>query len=350
MLVLKKITCMKNYLFNLKPCRVMFVFMILLSANVANAQDDPYGGNQVEQLMKRKREASAELERKAQAQKNAGCRIVECSRDTLIGSWHSGKGTIISKKQHESGPAQGAFISYKVDYEKGAIECNDGSVVAKLLDDGLDILDRDMKVTIKNGGVSINGEPCGVVTRQDITIYGRRLGYFSCEATRELVAFFFLHDYLQPEDLQKMKTIRVEQKKREAEAAAAFNSNMMKISTGNFTSPTGTVIGRISASGDVYNKSGQRIGHVSSDGKVSNASGSAGSFNAKGMVYDKTGSPIGRIQPDGAVENSGGSRIGTIYNDGNLGDRSGSHVARFSGTGRYVAAVCYYFFFRNDIR
>jgi hypothetical protein len=337
---------MKKNIFSLATCWTLIVLAALLLSNVAYAQDDPYGGNQVEQLMNRKREAEAELQRKQEAQKNAGCKIVESSRDTLIGAWHSSKNMIISKKQHESGPAQGKFIAYKVYPDKGAIACNDGKVVAKIVEDGLEILDMDMKVTIKNGGLSINGEPCGVVTRQDITIYGRRLGYFSCEATRELVAFFFLHDYLQPGELQKMKTAREEQKKREAEAAANFKANMMKVSAGNITSPTGTVLGKIDASGDVYNKSGQRIGHVSSDGKVTASGGTVGSFNANGMVYDKTGSPIGHIQPNGSVENSGGSRIGQIYNDGNFGDSSGSYVAKFSGTGKYVAAVCYYFFFR----
>ncbi|MBO4671043.1 MAG: hypothetical protein J5640_04280 [Bacteroidales bacterium] len=330
-------------------CVIRWALVVLIAfgaSAVANAQDDPYGGNQVEQLMNRKREAEAEMQRKAEAQKNAGCKIIESSRDTLIGAWHSSKNMIISKKQYESGPMLGKFIAYKVYYDKGAIANNEGKVVAKLTDDGLEILDLDMKVTIQNGGVAINGEPCGVVTRQDITIYGRRLGYFSCEATRELVAFFFLHDYLQPGELQKMKTAREEQKKREAEAEANFKANMMKVTAGNFTSPTGNVIGKIDASGNVYNKSGQRIGHVSSDGKVTSASGTVGSFNAKGMVYDKTGSPIGRIQPNGSVEEAGGSRIGQIYNDGNLGDRSGSTVAKFSSTGRYVAAVCYYFFFR----
>ena len=337
---------MKSSIYKLFLSSIMLVLIAFFPSFVASAQDDPYGGNQVEQLMARKRAAEEEMQRKAEAQKNAGCKIIECSRDTLIGAWHSDKGMIISKKMHESGPAQGKFITYKVYYDKNVIACNDGKVVAKLTDDGLEILDLDMKVTIKNGGLSINDEPCGVVTRQDITIYGRRLGYFSCEATRELVAFFFLHDYLQPGELQKMKTARAEQKKREEEAAANFKANMMKISAGNFTSPTGNVIGKIDASGDVFNKSGQRIGHVSSDGKVSSGGSNAGSFNSKGMVYDKTGSPIGRIQPNGSVENAGGSRIGQIYNDGNLGDRSGSTVARFSGSGKYVAAVCYYFFFK----
>ena len=337
---------MKKNILTLMPCWTLMVLASLMLSTVAHAQDDPYGGNQVEQLLNRKRQAEAELQRKQEAQKNAGCKIIESSRDTLIGAWHSSKDMIISKKQHESGPAQGKFIAYKVYPDKGAIACNDGKVVAKYTDDGLEILDLDMKVTIKNGGLSINGEPCGVVTRQDITIYGRRLGYFSCEATRELVAFFFLHDYLQPGELQKMKTAREEQKKREAEAAANFKANMMKVSAGNITSPTGTVLGKIDASGDVYNKSGQRIGHVSSDGKVTASGGTVGSFNTNGMVYDKTGSPIGHIQPNGSVENSGGSRIGQIYNDGNFGDSSGSYIAKFSGSGKYVAAVCYYFFFK----
>ena len=337
---------MKSGIFNLIVRWAMIALIAFSASAVALAQnDDVYGGNQVEQLMARKRAAEDEQKRKAEAQQNAGCKIVESSRDTLIGAWHSSKNMIISKKQYESGPMEGKFIAYKVYYDKNAIANNEGKVVAMLTDDGLDILDLDMKVTIKNGGLSINGEPCGVVTRQDITIYGRRLGYFSCEATRELVAFFFLHDYLQPGELQKMKTARQEQKKREEQAAANFSANMMKVTAGNFTSVTGTVIGKIDASGDVFNKAGQRIGHVSSDGKVSSANGTVGSFNAKGMVYDKTGSPIGRIQANGSVENAGGSRIGQIYNDGNLGDRSGSHVAKFTGTGKYVAAVCYYFFF-----
>lgn len=304
----------------------------------------------MEQLLSRKRAAEAELERKAEAQKNAGCKIIESSRDTLIGAWHSSKDMIISKKQHEDGPAKGKFIAYKVYYDKGAIVCNDGKVVAKIVDDGLEILDTGMKVTIDRGGVSINGEPCGVVTRQDISIYGKRLGFFSCEATRELVAFFFLHDYLNPDDLQKMKTAREEQKKREAEAEASFKANMMKVTAGNFSSVTGTVTGKIDAGGNVFNKAGQRIGHVSADGKVSAASGTVGTFNAKGMVYEKTGSPVGHIQPNGSVEDASGSCIGQIYNDGRFGDRSGSTVASFSGGGKYVAAVCYFFFFGDSIR
>ena len=338
---------MKTRISRKKTIVALLIMTALFPSYYAKAQQD---FTSIEQLMQRKQEAQEEMEKKAKAQQEAGCKIIESSRDTLIGSWHSSKNTIVSKKMHESGSAAGEFISYKVDYSKGVIECNDGTVVAKLVDDGLEILDTGMKVTISNGGVSINGEPCGVVTRQDITIYGRRLGYFSCDATRELVAFFFLHDYLNPDDLQKMKVAREEQKKREAEAEANFKANMMTITAGNFTSPTGTVIGKMAANGDVFNKAGQRVGHVSSDGKVTNASGTAGSFNAKGMVYDKTGSPIGHIQPNGSVENASGSRIGQIYNDGNYGDRSGSTVAKFSGTGKYVAAVCYYFFFSSSLR
>ena len=319
--------------------------VLLLTLNLpfaftaAQVDDDPYGGNQVEQLMKRKQQAQDDMKKKAEAQKKAGCRIIESSRDTLIGSWHSDKKSIISVRQHTSGAAKGQFITYEVNYEKGEIACNDGTVAARLTDDGLEIMDPKMKVTIKNGGVSIDGEPCGVVTRQDITIYGRRLGYFTCDATRELVAFFFLHDYLKAGELQKMKTARQEEKKREEAAAASFKANMMKITAGDITTTTGTVIGKITANGDVYNKANHRIGHVSADG-------TAGSFNAKGMVYDKTDSPIGHIQPNGSVENASGSKIGHIYNDGNFGDRSGSHVARFKGDGKYVAAVCYYFFFK----
>ena len=341
---------MKSSITNLL-LRCSLSVLIAFAANVAAfaQNDDLYGGNQVEQLMARKQAAEAEQQRKAEAQKNAGCKIIESGADTLIGSWHSSKNMIVSKKLYESGSMQGQFISYKACYDKGTIERNDGKVVAKLVDDGLEILDSPMKVTIKNGGLSINDEPCGVVTRQDITIYGRRLGYFSCEATRDLVAFFFLHDYLNPADLKKMKTARQEQKKREEEAAASFKANMMTLTAGSFTSPTGTVIGKIAANGDVYNKAGLRIGNVSASGVVTASGTKVGSFNAKGMVYDKTGSPIGRIQPNGSVEDVSGSRLGQIYNNGNYGDRSGSTVAKFSGTGKYVAAVCYYFFFRNAI-
>lgn len=34
---------------------------------------------------------------------------------------------------------------------------------------------------------------------------------------------------------------------------------------------------------------------------------------------------------------------------GNLG-RSGSYVAKFSGSSRWATAVCYYFFFKGSIR
>lgn len=78
-------------------------------------------------------------------------------------------------------------------------------------------------------------------------------------------------------------------RKREAEAEAAFKANMMLVTAGDFTSPTGTVIGKIASNGDVFNKAGQRLGHVSSDGKVTD----------------------------------------------------------FNGGGKYVAAVCYYFFFKT---
>lgn len=321
---------------------LLLAFNLPISFTAAQVDDDPYGGNQVEQLMKRKKQAQDDLKKKAEEKKKAGCRIIESSRDTLIGSWHSDTKTIVSVRKL----ASGAAITYEVNYEKGEIACNDGTVAAKLTDDGLEIMNPKMKVTIKNGGVSIDGEPCGVVTRQDITLYGRRLGYFTCDATRELVAFYFLHDYLKAGELQKMKTARQEEKKREEAAAAGFKANMMKITAGDITTTTGTVIGKITANGDVYNKANQRVGHVSADGKVTVANGTAGSFNAKGMVYDKTGSPIGHIQPNGAVENASGSTIGHINNDGTFGDRTGSHVARFKGDGKYVAAVCYYFFFK----
>lgn len=312
----------------------------------ATTDEDPYGGNQVEQLMNRKREAEAERQRKAEAQQKAGCKIIESSRDTLIGTWHSKDYIITSKRQHTTGPAKGQFVTYKLNTADGVIECNDGIVVAKLTDNGLDIFDLKMMVTIKNGGLSIDGEPCGQVTRQDITIYDRRLGHFSCDATRELVAFFFLHDYMKPGELQNIKNAREEQKKREVAAVANFKANMMKVTAGNITSPTGDVIGKINTLGDIYNKANQKVGNLLQDGIVKGSNGKLGSFDANGMVYDKTGSPIGRIQPDGSVESASGSRIGGIGNDGTFTDRSGSKVAQFNGKGIYTAAVCYFFFFK----
>ena len=71
--------------------------VLLLTLNLpfaftaAQVDDDPSGGNQVEQLMKRKQQAQDDMKKKAEAQKKAGCRIIESSRDTLIGSWHSDK-------------------------------------------------------------------------------------------------------------------------------------------------------------------------------------------------------------------------------------------------------------------
>ena len=118
---------MINKTLYMKNCFLKKIFLaaalpvLLLFCNAAYAQSDLFGGNQVEQLLNRKRAAEAEKKRAAEAQQSAGCRIVECSRDTLIGAWHSSKNLIISKKQHESGPAQGKFISYKVYWDQ---RCN----------------------------------------------------------------------------------------------------------------------------------------------------------------------------------------------------------------------------------
>ncbi len=128
---------------------------------------------------------------------------------------------------------------------------------------------------------------------------------------------------------------------------AAFQANVRKVTAGIFQDLTGRKLGRIAANGDVLNSSERRIAHIASNGVITdiNTGTRIGMIDGKGFVEDKTGKRIGQLHPNGDVSNSTGSRIGHIYPNGDFDDRTSSKVARFTGAGRYVAAVCYYFFF-----
>lgn len=293
----------------------------------SSPDDDPYGGNQVEQLMKRKQEASAKMDAEREARQKAGCKITESGRDQQIGTWVSRENKLTCTEHGET---------YMVDYNAGIIRNSKGQTVATLTEGGIDFPSINAKVITKNGGLIINGESVGNVTAQDIHLYGRRLGYFSCEANRDLVAFFFLTHtpYGQPEMRAKMK----------------FTQFM----DGNFMNAKGVRIGYIK-SGQIYNvdKYYPKLGnlHYSDDETViADNKYRVGALKFDGTVLDNNGNKIGAVKENGDILNASGSCVAHVSKDGKITDKAGKLLVQFSGNRPISAAVAYYFFFRERIR
>ncbi len=306
------------------------------TTTTTTVDDDPYGPGQIEALNKRKAEYAAEQQRAQEAREKAGCKIIESRRDNLIGSWHSKKNMLMTSKQHESGAAQGKFVTYTADYDKNVILCNDGTVAATFTDDGVDIPSINAKVAVKNGALKINGESVGNVTTQDIHLYGRRLGYFSCEATRALVAFFFLTQT--PFGTPEMRA----------------NMKRTQFMDGNFMNASGSRIGYIKA-GAIYNidKLYPKLGnlHYSDDETViADNKFRVGALQYDGTVNDNDGNKIGQVKENGDILNAAGTRVAHVSNDGKVTDKSGKLLVQFSGDRPIAAAVAYYFFFRERIK
>ncbi|MBQ4483604.1 MAG: DUF3659 domain-containing protein [Prevotella sp.] len=296
--------------------------------SVTATDNDPYGGNQVEEMQKRKREASAQQDAEREARAKAGSKITESRRDTQIGAWHYREKRLENTQTGKS---------YTADYEKGVITSGDGEVVATLTADGLEIPSIDAKIKFTSGGgVTINGESCGKATSQDLYIYGRRLGYFSAEATHALVTFFFLTQtpYGTPE--------------------ARANMRKTQYMDGTFLDANGSRVGYIKG-GQIINNNRlfpkQGNLHYDDDETViADNSYRVGAFLYDGTVNDNNGNKIGQVKENGDILNISGKKVAHVASDGKITDASGKFLVHFSGNRPVVAAVAYYFFFKDKIR
>ena len=296
--------------------------------SVTTTDNDPYGGNQIEEGNRRKREASAQQNAEREARAKAGSKITESRRNTQIGAWHYREKRL---ENTQSGKC------YTADYEKGVITSSDGEVVATLTSDGLEIPSIDAKIKIgSTGGVTINGESCGKATSQDLYIYGRRLGYFSAEATRTLVTFFFLTQtpYGTPE--------------------ARANMRKTQFMDGNFLDANGSRVGYIKG-GQIINNNRlfpkQGNMHYDDDETViADNNYRVGAFLYDGTVNDNNGNKIGQVKDNGDILNISGKKVAHVAADGKITDANGKFLVHFSGDRPVVAAVAYYFFFKDKIK
>ena len=292
------------------------------------AEEDPYGGNQVEKLMQRKREASAKQDEERAARKAAGCKIVESRRDNQIGSWHSSENKMVSTVDGES---------YIFDAAAGVIRTESGKTVATLNNGELDIPSIDAKIKLNSsGGVTINGESCGKATRQDLYLYGRRYGYISCEAPREMVTFFFLTQtpYGTPE--------------------ARANMKRTQFMDGTFLNAAGSRLGYIKG-GQIINNNRlyPRQGNLHYDDDetvIADANYRVGALQYDGTVNDNNGNKIGQVKENGDILNISGKKVAHVAADGKITDASGKLLVHFSGDRPVAAAVAYYFFFKDKIK
>ena len=300
-----------------------------------SADSDPYGASQIDRIKANKQQAEADRQRAEEQRQKVGCKIVESRRDKLVGMWNSRTNTITSAEQFEDGAMKGKFITYTWNPSTGEIKRNDGEVVATIQDGKMFIKSINATIEINStGGLKINGESCGKVTRQDIYIFGRRLGQFYCEATRDLVAFFFLNNYATPEMIAKLKRTQY--------------------MDGNYLNASGTMIGYIKG-GMIYNTSKlvpkQGSMHYSDDETViGDNKFRVGAFQYDGRVDDNNGNKIGQVKENGDILNASGVKVAHVSSDGKITDKAGKFLVKFSGDRPVMAAVAYYFFFRDRIR
>ena len=265
----------------------------------------------------------------------------------VIATWDDNTKQFTLVRKYTDGELAGQPIVYAFDEATGEMKRNDGKLMATIKGDDVIIPDRGT-VTIDlvhGGGLLLDGNYVGKVTRTDGTSFGKDLFHFRKDATRQLVAFFLMTEFLSPEEYAKLKSAREKQRQAEENATAAFKAELLKQPVGKFYDNTGALLGQITAGGDVLNSRNQRMGKVKAGGVITNPSGQKiGSVDAKGIVYDGIGSNKGMVQPNGGVNNSSGSSIGTIMREGKI-QRGGSEIGTYKGTGRYMAAVCYFLFF-----
>ena len=301
------------------------------SSSAASSDADPYGASQIDRINANKQKAEADRQKAEAARQQAGCKITESRRDKLVGSWNSRTNTITSAEQS----ADGKFITYTWNPSTGEIKRNDGEVVATIQDGKMYIKSINATVEINStGGLKIDGESCGKVTRQDIYIYGRRLGQFNCEATRDIVAFFFLNNYATQEMRAKLRRTQ--------------------FMDGNFLNASGTMIGYIKG-GMIYNTSKlvpkQGSMHYSDDETViGDNKFRVGAMQYDGRVDDNNGNKIGQVKENGDILNASGVKVAHVSSDGKITDKAGKFLVKFSGDRPVMAAVAYYFFFRDRIR
>ena len=265
----------------------------------------------------------------------------------VIATWNPDTKQFTLVRTFTEGDLAGQPIVYTVDFATGAITRNDGKLMATLTESDVVFPEIGTLSINSTGGLKLNDQPLGKVTRTEAYCYGRQFGSFQKEATRQLVAFFLFNEFATKDELAKLKGAMEKRDKAAAQGQAAFQANVRKITAGKINDVTGRTLGQITANGDILNSAGKRMGHIAANGLVTSAQTNSriGMIDAKGFIEDKTGSRIGHLQPNGDVDNISGTRVGHIYPNGDIDNRTGSKVAHFTGEGRYVAAACYFFFF-----
>ena len=296
--------------------------------NKKATDEDIYGANQFEEANKRKQEAAAKQAEEREARKKAGCKIVESRRDNQIGSWHGSENKMVSTVDGES---------YIFDAAAGVIRTESGKTVATINNGEMSIPSIDAKIKINSsGGITINGESCGKATRQDLYLYGRRFGWLSCEAPREMVTFFFLTQtpYGTPE--------------------ARANMKRTQYMDGNFMDANGSRLGYIKGgaifnNNRLYPKQGNM--HYDDDETViADTQYRVGAFQYDGTVNDNNGNKIGQVKDNGDILNVSGKKVAHVASDGKITDAAGKFLVQFSGDRPVAAAVAYWFFFKSKIR
>ena len=296
--------------------------------NKKATDEDIYGANQFEEANKRKQEAAAKQAEEREARKKAGCKIVESRRDNQIGSWHSSENKMVSTVDGES---------YIFDAAAGVIRTESGKTVATINNGEMSIPSIDTKIKINSsGGITINGESCGKATRQDLYLYGRRFGWLSCEAPREMVTFFFLTQtpYGTPE--------------------ARANMKRTQFMDGTYLNAAGSRIGYIKG-GQILNNNSlfPRQGNLHYDDDetvIADANYRVGALQYDGTVNDNNGNKIGQVKENGDILNISGKKVAHVGADGKVTDAAGKFLVQFSGDRPVIAAVAYYFFFKSKIK
>lgn len=268
--------------------------------------------------------------------------------DKVIATWNPDTKQFTLVRTFTEGDLAGQPIVYTFNESTGEVTRNDGQLMATI--NGDDIVFPEIGTlsinVAKGGGLSLDGNPIGKVTRTEAYCYGKQFGHFRREVERPLVAFFLFAEYATKEEMAKQKAAMDARDKAAAQGQANFKANMKKITAGNILNAAGNKIGSITADGKVLNRLGEQIGVVQASGKVKDAyNRDLGYFNDNGQVF-KGNTQCGKMQANGSIEDPRRtpSVIGRIQGN-DIYDSSSNRIARFSGGGVYVAAVCYFFFF-----
>lgn len=304
---------------------------------------DPYGASQLDQIRRNKESANQT------PQRNDECPIYEGTSDKVIATWNDKTNVFTLVRTFTEGDLAGQPITYALNFETGELTRNDGQLMGKLIEGGVEVpsIGTVMINSSTGGGLNMDGKGIGKATRTEAYCFGKQLARFRREAaSRDIVTLFCLVECVTPESMAQMKSDMEARHAREAAGQQAFTANMKKITAGNFLNTAGNKIGSMTADGTVLDKLGQKIGVVKADGQVTDAyNRSLGRIEPNGQVY-KGNDWIGKIQPNGAVEapQRTPSGIGRI-NGSDFYDANSNRIGRFTGEGVNIAAVCYYFFF-----